>query len=48
MARTSKGQFDRLVTLHLVTNGDPQYFDWEALLKLEGDERVTVANMEDA
>lgn len=48
MARTSKGQYDRLVTLRLVTEGDPQYWDWETLLDLHPDEVVQVVNVEDA
>jgi hypothetical protein len=48
MARNSNGQYDRLVTLRLVTNGDPQYFDYPTLLGLESDEAVEIVNVEDA
>lgn len=50
MARNSKGQYDRLVTLRLVTNGDPQFFDWEQILfgHNPDDETVQVVRVDDA
>lgn len=48
MARNSNGQYDRLVTLRIVTDGDPQYYDWTDLLDLSPEESVQVVNVEDA
>lgn len=48
MARTSNGQYDRLVTLRITANGDPQHYDYERLLKLGDKESVQVVNVEDA
>lgn len=48
MARTSNGQYDRLVTLRLVTDGDPQYWDFTTLFDLNPNESVQVVNVEDA
>lgn len=50
MARTSKGQWDRLITLRIITgDGDPQFWDWDVLLDVNTvEDSVQVVNVEDA
>lgn len=48
MARNSDGNYDRVITLHLVTEGDPQHWDWETLLDLNPVyEKVEIVKVED-
>lgn len=48
MARNSKGQYDKLVTLRVVTNGNPEFFDYDVLFAVQDGESVEIVKVEDA
>jgi hypothetical protein len=39
---------ERLITLHIKSHGDPQYFDWDAILNLGPNESVELVKSEKA
>lgn len=46
--RRSDGKYDKLVTLRVVTAGNPEHFDYDTLFALQAGESVQVVNVEDA
>lgn len=48
--RNSNGTYDKVVTIRVVTHGDPEQFDWDTLLDIGPEEKVElvkVVNTED-
>ena len=46
--RRSDGKYDKLVTLRVITAGNPEFFDYETLFALDTGESVQIVNVEDA
>lgn len=46
--RRSDGKYDKLVTLRVVTAGNPEFFDYDTLFAVDAGESVELVNVEDA
>lgn len=46
--RRSDGKYDKLVTLRVVSEGNPAHFDYDTLFAVGKGESVELVNVEDA